>query len=195
MTDIRVYRLPKTTDPTLLETQSRPMRLARLKSLRLDPQAFKSKYEDEFTQPPEFWLNRLRTENCQHFVAVASPQDDPKGVEYKAFMVVLAASASASTEEHDLPSYVLAAFWVDPDMRGQKVGSKIVEESIRWIREDARKHGWKRIQYQLEVRPSNRRAIHLYDRLGFSFVKEDSEEDAAAAEDCLTKMGMSIDIS
>lgn len=192
MNSIRVHRLPKTLNPVLLETHSRPLRFARLKSLQLDAQAFVSKYEDEILQPPEFWLNRLRPANCQHFVAVASPQDDSKDVEYKAFMVVLA--ASAPTEVHDLPTYVLAAFWVNPEMRGQKVGSRVVEESIQWIREDARKHGWEQIQYQLEVKSSNHRAINLYERLGFSSQSEDKRADATA-EDQLTKMSMKIDIS
>jgi ribosomal protein S18 acetylase RimI-like enzyme len=107
-------------------------------------------------------------------------------------MVVLA--SSAPTEEQNVPTYELAAFWVDPDMRGQKVGSRIVEESIRWIREDASKNGWKQTRYQLNVKPENHRAINLYNRLGFSFVNKSNESDSSA-EDGLVKMSMNINVS
>ena len=107
-------------------------------------------------------------------------------------MVVLA--ASTLTEEHSIPTYKLAAFWVDPEMRGQKIGSKIVEESIQWIREDARKNGWKRIRYELGVRPDNYRAVNLYNRLGFSSVSKDSEQDPTS-DDGLVEMRLTINIS
>lgn len=192
MAEVRVYRLPKTTDPVSLETISKPMRLARLRSLQLDPKAFKSKYEDEVTKPPEFWLNRLRPENCQHFVAEVPSSDESKDVEYKAFMVVLA--PSTPTEEHSMPTYMLAAFWVDPEMRGQKIGSKIIQESVQWIREDASRNGWEKIRYELGVKPDNYRAINLYNRLGFSSKSKGEEEDPTS-DDYLLEMRMTIDIS
>lgn len=195
MADIKVYRLPKTTDPVLLNTHSRPLRLARLKALQVDAKAFKSKYEDEITQPPEFWLNRLRPENCQHFVAEVPSSNDTKDVEYKAVMVVL--SPSIPMEEHNIPTYMLAAFWVDPEVRGRKVGSKVFEESVQWVREDARKNDWKQIRYELHVKPSNDRAINLYNRLGFLPVSKSSEEEEeeTTPDDYLAEMRMTIDIS
>lgn len=192
MADITIYRLPKTTDLQVLIALSRPMRIARLRSLQEDPESFKSKYEDEIEQPLEFWLNRLKPEDCQHFVATTTPPDDPENVEFKAFMVVI--SESVSDKKHNIPTYFLAAFWVASELRGQRVGTRVVEESIRWVKEDAKMKGWTRICYRLAVAPNNRRVLNLYNRLGFSMVSKGSEEDDDGFEDDFFEMRMSIDI-
>lgn len=193
MANIRIYRLPKTTDVVELEAQSKPMRIARLKSLRQDPASFISKYEDEVDQPQEFWHGRLSPDDCQHFVAVAAQSNDSTPTEFKAFMVVL--SPKATSEQHGIPTYQLAAFWVDPEVRGQKIGSRIVDESIRWLREDVRLHGWTQARYQLHVAPDNHRAIRLYDRLGFSAIIKTDEEDDDSFEGRFVEMRMNIDVT
>lgn len=190
MADVKIYRLPKTTDSELLAAQSGPMRNARLRSLQEDAASFKSKYEDEVGQPPEFWLNRLRPENCQHFVATTDPWDGIENTEFKAFMVVL--TEDLASKKHNIPTYMLAAFWVAQEVRGQNVGSRMIEESVQWIKEDARWNCWPRVRYRLGVEPNNHRAIKLYSRTGFSVVSIGSEEDDDRFDDGFFEMRMSI---
>lgn len=193
MADINIYRLPKTTDHEVLEAQSRPMRLARLRSLQEDAASFKSKYEDEIDQPPDFWLNRLRPKDCQHFIATTTSWSGAEDIEFKALMVVL--TDNISNKKHQIPTYHLAAFWVAHELRGQKVGSRMIEESIEWIKEDASMKGWTQIRYRLGVEPNNDRAIKFYTRLGFSMVSRGSENDDDGFEDDFFEMRMSIDVS
>lgn len=187
MADIRIYRLPKTTDPTVLEAQSRSMRVARLRSLQSDPQSFKSRYEDEILQPTAFWHDRLKPENVQHFVAISSSTEDTETPEYKAFMVVIADDIKG---QHDVLSYFLGAFWVDPETRNQKIGSRIVDASIIWLKNEARARGWTQVHYRLNVAPDNHRAISLYKRLGFEIVEKQQRDD-----DGFLSMAMTIDVS
>lgn len=168
------------------------MRNARLRSLQEDAASFKSKYEDEVGQPLEFWLNRLRPENCQHFVATTEPWDGFENTEFKAFMVVL--TEDVTNKKHNIPTYTLAAFWVAQEIRGQNVGSRMVEESVQWIKEDARRNCWPRVRYRLSVEPNNHRAINLYSRLGFSVVNRGSEEDDDRFDDGFSEMRMSINV-
>ncbi|HZS30956.1 MAG TPA: ribosomal protein S18-alanine N-acetyltransferase [Gaiellaceae bacterium] len=51
---------------------------------------------------------------------------------------------------------------VDPDQRGRGVATMLLERLFELTAEDARRG------YTLEVRVSNRKAIDLYERLGFS---------------------------
>jgi ribosomal-protein-alanine N-acetyltransferase len=51
---------------------------------------------------------------------------------------------------------------VDPDQRGRGVATMLLERLLDLTAEDARRG------YTLEVRVSNRKAIDLYERLGFS---------------------------
>lgn len=190
MTTINIFRLPKSVDPDVLLAQSIPMRAARLRSLHEDAASFKSKYEDEIRQPREFWLNRLRPDDCQHFIATMSQETSPQGVEYKAVMVVL--TEDISNKKHQIPTYLLAAFWVAQEIRGQKVGSRLVEESIRWIKEDAKVKGWSEVRYHLGAEPNNHRAVKLYTRLGFCMVNKGSVEDDDPFEDDFLQMRMSI---
>lgn len=146
MDNISIVRFPKSEDTEVLIKQSRPMRIARLKSLKSDPTHFYSKFENESNQDTEFWLNRLRPRHVQHFVAVCSEKPIEKtealvldaATEFKGFAVVVneyeAELAEKTTEgatapesiTNDLPTYFLAAMWVDTSLRGHGIGSRII---------------------------------------------------------------------
>lgn len=179
MTNTIIYRLPKSNDIDELTAQMRPMKEARLRSLKQDPEKFYSRYENEVDQPAEFWIDRLRPKNVQHFVAVAvkgKPQWELEVVDeqtqFMAFMVVIKefedVLANAEDEGAKLPTYFLAAVWVDSSLRGHGVGSRMIQQSIEWIKEDASEHGLQKVRYRLAAIEGNDRAVELYIKLGFA---------------------------
>lgn len=203
MDKITIVRFPKSADTEVLMKQSRPMRIARLKSLQSDPTHFYSKFENESNQDTEFWLNRLRPGHVQHFVAVCSekPIEKPDDLvldaatEFKGFAVVVneyeaelaerakEGEVAYESSTRDLPTYFLGAMWVDTSVRGQGIGSRIIQESIAWIKEDARTKGWPKVRYRTTALHGNDRAANLYRSLGFDIDQDDryreSEQDLA----------------
>jgi GNAT superfamily N-acetyltransferase len=57
-------------DDTLLKKYTDKYRELRLESLKSDPDAFSSTFEDESRQPSEFWTGRMLVPRARHFVAV-----------------------------------------------------------------------------------------------------------------------------
>lgn len=212
MSNIRIYRLPKSEDLDVLKTQSRPLKIARLKSLKEDPANFYSKYENEINQNQEFWLDRIRPRFVEHFTAVISDTNgssdetltiDDKtefisvGVVINEYEEELADAAQAGTTLQVQPSektpvYFLGVLWVDKSLRGQGVGSRMINESIAWIKEDAKSRGWPKVRYRVTALDGNARAIKLYQSLGFDIdrVKVQGQDP----DDVFTDMSMVLDI-
>lgn len=212
MSNVRIYRLPKSEDLNVLATQSRPLRIARLKSLQADPTSFYSKYENEVNQDREFWLDRLRPKFVEHFAAVISDTnhhsdgllaiDDTTefpavGVVINEYEEELADAAQSDNNLQNekgetLPAYLLAALWVDRSIRGQGVGSRMINESIAWVREDAKNRGWPKVRYRVTALHDNNRAMKLYESLGFHVdrVKLQGQDK----DDVFTEMSMILDI-
>lgn len=143
------------------------MKAIRLRSLRIDPDSFCSKYVTEVDQPDEFWLNGLRPQLVHHFVATQTVAQDRKQAasgeqrEFLAFMVVIY-EAAITEGDMSLPTYCLSALWVDPAIRGKGVGTMIITESIDWIRRDAKERGFRKVRYRLIALTNNERGIALY---------------------------------
>jgi len=95
-------------------------------------------------------------------------------------------------QKAELPKYFLGVVWVDPLMRGQGIGSKIIKESIDWIKQDARANSLLRVRYRLAAMEGNDRAVALYTRLGFSI--DQAKRTDAAETDTETAMSMIIEI-
>ena len=199
---IFIRRLPKSNDIEVLKAQMRPLKEVRLRSLELDPQNFYSKYENEIKQPDNFWIDRMRPEYVQHFVAVsaetgADADTIDEQTKFTSFLVVVR-EYNVSEDQADvgqkaeLPKYFLGVVWVDPLMRGQGIGSKIIKESIDWIKQDARANSLLRVRYRLAAMEGNDRAVALYTRLGFSI--DQAKRTDEAETDTETAMSMIIDI-
>lgn len=193
---IHIWRFPKPKDLTQLQIQAQATREIRLRSLKLDPEKFYSKHDDEVKQALDFFMGRLRPDWVEHFVATevtdqtkldqkGNPILDENSI-FEAILVMINENAKEeekrsgdndpSAAQECLPTYSLAAIWVDPEHRGYKLGSRMISESLRWLREDALQRGWKRVLCQLAVKPSNEAAIRLYHRFGFEVVKGKSLE-------------------
>ena len=56
------------SDQSVLHSHARKMRDLRLRSLKTDPEAFTSSYEDESRKPFDFWTGRILNADARHFV-------------------------------------------------------------------------------------------------------------------------------
>lgn len=214
MANVHIYRLPKSSDPEVLETQIRQqmplLKALRLTSLQADPQNFYSKYDDEVNQPDSFWLDRIRPMSAQHFVAVAShgqtqvdPEIDEK-TKALGYLVLIRESSNdqanvqqqhsgqGETNSKDLPTYFLAVTAIDPAVRSQGIGSKLIRESMIFVKDDARRLGWPTIRYRLGVKASNIRALQLYRKLGFEIDQDPRPEEKEAEDEVLMCMRMDL---
>ena len=206
-----IHHLAKSTDDEVLKLQSRPMRLARLKSLQTDPTHFTSKYEHEVKQEEEFWLARLRPAHVQHFAVLTTDNDQTDSTcilfddstVFHGFMVVTneyeeettdAANAGRLVDQKvmdEIPTYFMAAFFVDQVLRSQGIGSRIIQASIDWVRKDGKAKGWPRVRYRVTALQGNDRAVGLYLRNGFKVDITNKQGDMA--DDIYTELSMIIE--
>lgn len=194
---VHIWRLPKTSDLTELQTQAKATREVRLRSLKLDSEKFYSKYEDEVKQPLDFFVDRLKPAWVEHFVAAVvgdqamfDEQHAPRADEYNKFEAILVMinehakgeegatlrQSGFNVAEGYLPTYSLAAVWVAPEYRGQRLGSEMIAKSLGWLKEDAIKRGWRRARCQLGAKPTNGDAIRLYRRFDFEVCNNHNSE-------------------
>lgn len=124
----------------------------RLASLRADPGAFGSTYAREAEFDEATWRLRLTVgplgkPNAIFSAALSS--DDP----------LVGTAGVAYTEHH--PSPMLVAMWVHPDVRGYRVGHRLVDAAVEWAQQRGDD------SMVLWVVQDNAPAITLYERCGF----------------------------
>lgn len=123
----------------------RGFRDIRLTALRDAPYAFGSTYATSSQYTETVWRSRLLA--AAYFVAV-------QGERSVGLIGGLPLEANPGTA-------LLISMWVAPELRGQGVGSALVERVIAWAHEQ----GFARLE--LEVTPGNDEAERLYTRCGF----------------------------
>jgi GNAT superfamily N-acetyltransferase len=128
--------------------QSRALRLAALADA---PEMFEATYEEEASEPEEFWRERAcrgaNSEDVATFVATAGTRH-------------IGTATGLLTD--GAPTARLVAMWVEPPARGTGVGQALVAEVCNW----AALRGATSIE--LEVREHNHTARRLYERAGFA---------------------------
>ena len=124
----------------------------RLASLAADPGAFASTHEREAAFDEAIWRLRLTTGPLGKPNAVFLTSDEsgkPAGT-----------ATVAYTEHHPAP--MLVAMWVDPLVRGRRIGASLVEAAVAWATERGDE------AMVLWVVRDNATAIALYERCGFA---------------------------
>ncbi len=123
----------------------------RLLSLLDAPYAFGSTYTESVQRPSDHWAGRAAAASAGGSSAVflAMARDEPVGM-------------VGAFEPEDAPgTRRVFGVWVEPALRGQGVGRKLVETVMAW----AEAVGADLIDLWVNV--SNDPAIHLYEELGF----------------------------
>jgi len=124
----------------------RTVRRVRLAALKDTPDWFWSAYEEEVDKPESWWRDFI--ELGAWFIAYET--DRPVGV----------AAAIAGPELHESDRQLIS-MWVAPEVRGQGIGTQLVEAVKAWARESGVR------ELQLEVTEGNGDAARLYERCGF----------------------------
>ncbi|WP_437968227.1 GNAT family N-acetyltransferase [Sorangium sp. So ce260] len=116
----------------------------RLRALADAPYAFGSTLEEWQNASEERWRARLELPGSHNLVAYVD--GEPVGM------------ATGAPFEG---TYELISMWVAPEVRGRGVGDALVEEILRWAREQGAR------ELRLGVKEHNLSAISLYLRHGF----------------------------
>ncbi|KIW67679.1 hypothetical protein PV04_06911 [Phialophora macrospora] len=161
-------------DPdTLLEYSARFKKL-RLRSLKEDPKSFVSKYENEVDQQQDFWLNRLTADRVVHLVlareAGANPNKDLLEKQWVGFVVISAGPSDQVGDSSSPAEWYMAAVYIEPEVRGQGLGKRLVQATIDYIKDHAPTEDSKPVCCFTSVRHGNDNALELYQKLGFRII-------------------------
>ncbi|HSJ29759.1 MAG TPA: GNAT family N-acetyltransferase [Acidimicrobiia bacterium] len=135
----------------------------RLLSLLDAPYAFGATYTDTIQRPAEHWAKRAETASAGGTSAVYLGMADGSPV----------AIAGAFQPEDDPDCRHVFGVWVEPALRGQGLGRRIVETVVSWA------EGVGATRTELWVTEANTPAVELYEALGF----EDSGQRQAHPSD------------
>jgi ribosomal protein S18 acetylase RimI-like enzyme len=118
----------------------------RMRSLKESPNAFGTSFKTALSWDDANWASQV--ENLNTFIASCDGED--VGV------------ARSVVDKDDPRSAWIISMWVATDARGKKVASQLVQEIIKWAKQESVQH------LKLDVVDSNKAAISLYEKLGFT---------------------------
>ena len=138
----------------------RILRDAILKSLTTSPGAFLANADELAAEPPEYWRNRLRSSTW----AVVQRRNEVLGI--------AAVNPPGEVDFYASPENAcfIESVWIDPSMRGNGVGQRLVTYLMEQRRRDAGIQ-----KFYLWVFDYNARAIRLYQHMGFKPTGQPSE--------------------
>lgn len=129
----------------------------RLESLRMEPQAFKSKYSEKADKPDQYWIDKLSDAN--ETVLLASIDGEIVG------------TMKASYRKNGVTDEVIIhGGYVNSVHRRKGVGKKLLSELIN---KSAKRGGIKKAK--LQVKGSQIKARKFYESEGFSVTSKDAE--------------------
>lgn len=124
----------------------------RLRALKTDPQAFGQSYEEAVTHPEERWRQRLI--------------DAAEGKSWLVFAerggrLIGMSGAYQWPEDREANRAMVIAVFVDPDLRGQRIGERLMLAVLDQLRAAGLDSAI------LAVNPEQTSAVRLYERMGF----------------------------
>lgn len=124
-------------------------RSLRLRGLADAPDAFARTYQEESLQPDAFWVDRAAAACTGKGIAtfLAFDGHKPAGI------------TTGIVDDGGQPQ--LVSMWVDPALRGRRLGESLVNAVVQWALDG----GFERLS--LWVNEDNDSAIRLYQRVGF----------------------------
>lgn len=129
-----------------VQDEVEPLRELRLRALREDPAAFAESLEEARARPLEDWASWATDSSRVIVVAI----DGERWV------------GMVACRLHESDSTWLTALWVDPSVRGDGLGLRLIEAAADWSREQGA------ATIELSVTTNNLPASELYARAGFT---------------------------
>lgn len=127
----------------------------RLESLKVDPSAFGSSFEEEETLTEDEWKRRIQN------ALFALVEDDPIGV-------IVCVFNNRPKTKHIAEIF---GVYVRADHRGQGVATRLLEQTLSLIRGNRRV-----VKVKLAVNPEQLAAVKLYKKAGFIAVGREKKE-------------------
>ena len=127
----------------------------RLKALRIksaidSPEAFATSLEVMRNRPREFWNQQIKQMACFTVYTVEHGKNKDLGL------------VRGAIDPHLKSQVWLLGMWVDPVARGNNLGQQLTQKVIEWGR------NINASILKLEVISTNRFAVNLYERVGFT---------------------------
>jgi ribosomal protein S18 acetylase RimI-like enzyme len=186
---------PAPDHDTLLEYSARFKRL-RLRALKEDSRSFISKYENEVAQQQDFWLNRLMADRVVHLVLA---QEDGVNTnktllqkQWVGFVVISAAPNNQALDSSSPAEWYMAAAYIEPEVRGQGLGKRLVQATIDYIKDQASTEDSKHVCCSTSVRHGNDNALELYQRLGFRIIDPNKRMEKDGKEYLVTDLRIDL---
>lgn len=125
-------------------------RQIRLRSLAESPEAFRSTFAEESSQPADWWERRVRvsTAGPNNALWLATLDGEPAGI-------------LSSRVDPDSKVMTAEAVWVAPEARGQGVAEELLRSAMAWAKEAGARRA------ELWVNQGNSATRSLYRRAGF----------------------------
>ena len=131
----------------------RSYRQIRLASLKDSPESFSTTFHRLFTSNKllESWIEQAdySAEGLNRSTFLAFDSDKPVGV------------AALYRDQDHKDAGELIQVWVSPEHRGSGVAGQLIQSTLAWAKESGIS------QIRTEVLDTNKRAIQLYERIGF----------------------------
>ncbi len=143
---------------TLSPSEWQKYKELRLEALQSDPEAFGRSYAEENAYGDEKWKQRLADTNVYSYFASA----DEKLVGMIGAKIV---------EEENKKVAVIMQMYVQKEQRGKGVGKLLMHKLLETLqkRNDI-------VSIQLDVNTSQENAVKLYQKMGFTIIKENAKE-------------------
>jgi ribosomal protein S18 acetylase RimI-like enzyme len=124
----------------------------RLRALKTDPQAFGQSYDEAVNHPEERWRQRLLDAAEGKSWLVFAEQDG---------RLIGMSGAYQWPEDLEANRAMIIAVFVDPELRGQRIGERLVQAVLDQLRAAGL------CSAILAVNPEQVAAVRLYERMGF----------------------------
>jgi GNAT superfamily N-acetyltransferase len=163
-----------------------------LAGLRLNPEAFSSKYEDEVQFGTDRWEKRVGNPQVTTFLAMATSNASDHtrsaylNAKWLGMVVSVILSPEGSNSELGGEKVALDGMFVLPEARGTGVGMALVKTAMQWNATNSK--GKRRCE--IRVGASNETAVKLYQRCGFQPTGNQGCEDLPVEQQTLIMESM-----
>ncbi len=130
----------------------------RLEALQSDPEAFGRSYAEEVSYTDERWQQRLDDNNVYSYFAEVDDQ-------------LVGMVGAKITEEDNKKVAVIMQMYVQKDQRGKGIGKLLIHKILDTLqkRSDI-------VSIQLDVNTALENAVKLYQKMGFTIIKENKKK-------------------
>lgn len=183
---ISIYRIPSPASPDDVARYSQ----IRLSSLKTDPEAFSSTFEEAAQYTQHQWSERVNTDGRTTLIATRDVDEEwlgtlsvlhPRMLRPMTNVFPRIPRVDDAVARNEIDRYLLVGMWVHPSARKTGVGRRLIKAALDIIKDEA---GVPSKMVFLEVHMGNNVAKGLYSKMGF--LEETACEGVGEGRTCMT---------